>query len=204
MAADALGPSGSSSESGSVAVTDLLSRWQGGDPLALDELTPIVYEELRRLAHLRLLGEKGHDPLLQTTALVHEAFLRLVGMDVEWQGRVHFFAISSRLMRRILVDMARERKADKRGGGAHHEPFEEAAVPGASSFEGLLALDAALEGLAAFDRRKAHVLEMTCFSGMTLRETGEALGISKATVDRELKVARAWISRAMLRNEARG
>ena len=176
-------------------VTQLLLEWRGGDEEALEKLTPIVYGELRRLGQHYMEGERqGHT--LQATALVHEAYLRLVGLDVEWEGRGHFFAIAARLMRQVLVDYARRRTADKRGGDAPTISLEGLEVPLQPATE-LLALDQALERLAAFDERKSRIVELRFFGGLTLKETAEVLEVSRATVERELKLARAWLSRQL-------
>ncbi len=186
-------------------VTRLLLDWRGGDQEALGKLTPIVYQELRRLAHNYMRQEPaGH--LLQTTALVHEAYLRLVGEDIDWQGREHFFAIAANQMRRILVDYARRRRAQKRGGGADELPLEEAEQkPDASRAPDLelLALDRGLERLAAIDERKCRVVELRFFGGMTIDETAAVLKLSHATVERELKMARAWLGREMGHDRSR-
>ncbi len=181
-------------------VTDLLLDWRRGDPAALEQLTPIVYDELRRLAH-RSMGRESARDLLQTTALVHEAYLRLVGEEIPLQNRAHFFAIAATVMRRVLVDFARRRGAEKRGGGVELVALEEAdqvVLPAADadSVE-MLALDTALERLAAFDARKARILELRFFTGLTIRETAGVLEVSKATVEREFKVAKAWLYRAL-------
>jgi RNA polymerase sigma factor (TIGR02999 family) len=161
---------------------------------------PLVYAELHRLAHLHMRGQTPGHPL-QTTALVHEAYLRLIGASqVGWQNRAHFFAVSAQLMRRVLVDAVRARKALKRGGGAivlslgDHEP-PEAPRPD------LLALNEALDALAAFDARKARVVELRYFGGLTVEETAEALNVSVATVERDWLMAKLWLSKT-LRNEA--
>lgn len=181
-------------------VTDLLVEWRRGDPEALEQLTPIVYDELRRLAR-RAMGRESARDLLQTTALVHEAYLRLVGEEITLQNRAHFFAIAATVMRRILVDFARRRGAEKRGGDVDRVALEEAdlaALPAADTDAvEMLALDAALERLAAFDARKARILELRFFTGLTLRETARVLEVSKATVERELKVAKAWLHRSL-------
>ncbi|MEM7352370.1 MAG: sigma-70 family RNA polymerase sigma factor [Acidobacteriota bacterium] len=181
-------------------VTRLLLQWKDGDREALEELAPIVYSELRRLARHYMSGENaGH--LLQTTALVHEAYLKLVGLDVEWRGRVHFFAIAARLMRRVLVDYARERRAEKRGGGAPVVLLDEARIGGVDdagpAAPDILALDAALEKLAAFDERKSQVVELRFFAGLTLEEIAEVMEKSRATVARDLQVAKAWLGREL-------
>ncbi len=182
-------------------VTELLLQWREGDPEALDELTPIVYGELHRLAHRYMRKHAGQD-LLQTTALVHEAYLRLVGEDINWQGRDHFFAVASTVMRRILVDFARRRFALKRGGGNHELSLDEAMDVAPEMLEErpileILALDRALHELAEIDPRKARTLELRYFSGMTIKETAKLLGLSDATVEREMKLAKAWLARAL-------
>ena len=176
-------------------VTLLLNAWRAGDPDALERLTPMVYQELRRLAHGYMRGERANH-MLQTTALVHEAYLRLVDLELGFQDRVHFFAVAARLMRRVLVDLARERSAAKRGGEAVVLPLEEELV-GAAKVPGsdILALDLALEELAGFDRRKARVVELRIFGGLTIDETAEVLEVSHATVERDLKLAKAWLAR---------
>ena len=177
-------------------VTRLLHAWREGDPDALERLTPMVYQELRRLAHHHMRGERdGH--MLQTTALVHEAYLRLIDLELGFRDRVHFFAVSARLMRRVLVDLARERQAAKRGGAAVVLPLEEELLPGKSPESDVLALDLALEQLATFDARKAQVVELRIFGGLTIDETAEVLEISHATVERDLKMAKAWLARQL-------
>ncbi|MEO1365637.1 MAG: sigma-70 family RNA polymerase sigma factor [Acidobacteriota bacterium] len=175
-------------------VTRLLLEWRAGDGGALDRLMPLVFEELRGVARRRMRSE---GPVtLQPTALVNEAYLRLVGMDVDWQGRVHFFAIAASLMRRILVDEARRRQAKKRGGGEPVLALEDADGASRESPE-LVALDDALRDLEKLDARKARVIELYFFAGLTINETAEALDIGHATVERDLKMARAWIARQM-------
>jgi len=180
------------------AITRLLLEWRGGSVRALDQLVPLVYDELRRLARRRLRGERdGHT--WSATDLVHEAYARLVEADVEWKDRVHFFAVASRLMRRILVDHARAGAREKRGGGALRVTLDEglAASAGGGAPEALLALDAALHRLAEIDQRKAHAVELHYFGGLSYEETAEALGVSPATVDRELRMAKAWLGREL-------
>lgn len=181
-------------------VTRLLHAWREGDSQALDRLTPMVYQELRRLAHHHMRGERaGH--MLQTTALVHEAYLRLINLELGFQDRVHFFAVSARLMRRVLVDLARERQAAKRGGSAVVLPLEEELVPAVGSGSDILAIDLALEELAEFDARKARVVELRLFGGLTIDETAEVLEVSHATVERDLKMAKAWLARQLSAGE---
>ncbi len=183
------------SREGQEGVTQLLLAWRQGDGQALDRLMPIVYAELHRLAHSHMQGERqGH--LLQTTALVHEAYVRLVGQERDWQGRGHFFAVAAQTMRRILVDFARRREAEKRGGGAIAIPLDEEIFAIERSDE-LVRLDDALEAFARIDARKAKVVELRFFGGLSIEETAAALDLSHATVERDLKFARAWLQRAM-------
>jgi len=178
-------------------VTRLLRAWCGGDTSALDRLIPLVYDELHRLAHCYMAREWANDTL-QTTALVHEAYLKLIDANqVEWKNRVHFFAISANLMRRILVEFARSRGSQKRGGAAREVSLDEAAIVSPEPDENLLAVDGALDALAAFDSRKAKVVELRFFGGMTQEETAEALGISSDTVLRDWKSAKLWLWREM-------
>jgi RNA polymerase sigma factor (TIGR02999 family) len=178
------------------SMTQLLRQWSSGDKSALDELMPVVYNQLHKLASRCLRAERP-DHTLRATALVHEAYLRLVDADVAWQDRVHFFAVSARLLRRILVDHAKANKRKKRGAGAEKIPLDEAMVVGPQSSAGLLELDAALERLASQDRRKSEIIELLCFGGLTYDETAAALNISSATVHRELKLAKAWLHREL-------
>jgi len=157
---------------------------------------PLVYEELRRLAQIQMRGERS-DHTLQTTALVHEAYLRLCGADVAWQGRVHFLAVAATVMRRVLVDHARSRDRAKRGGGADRVPLDEALAVSPERPEAVVALDEAIDRLSALDERKAHAVELHFFGGLTYEETAEALGVSPATVDRELRLAKAWLYREL-------
>jgi RNA polymerase sigma factor (TIGR02999 family) len=177
-------------------VTQLLRAWRGGDREALDRLMPLVYEELHRLASRSMRGERS-DHTLQTTALVHEAYLRLAGAEVEWRDRVHFFATAARVMRRILVDHAKAKRRRKRGGGAKKVSLDQVALVGPEPPQDLLALDEALSRLEARDERKCRVVECRFFAGMTHEETAAALGVSPATVDRELRMAKAWLSREL-------
>jgi RNA polymerase sigma factor (TIGR02999 family) len=180
----------------SAPVTDWLLAWRGGDAAALDQLVPVVMHELRRLARRYLRGERP-DHTLQTTALVNEAYLRLVDLDrVQWQDRTHFFAMSARLMRQILVDHARARRAHKREGHLLAEPLTDnipAREPGAD----LVAIDDALQALTAFDERKGRVVELRFFGGLTVEETAAALGVSVETVARDWRFAKVWLLREM-------
>lgn len=178
------------------SITQLLRQWGNGDKAALDELMPVVYDQLHKLAARSLRGEHPNHSLA-ATALVNEAYLRLVDANVAWQDRVHFFAVSARLLRRILVDYARAGHRQKRGGHAEMVPLEEAVVVGPESLAGLLELDTALRALAAQDPRKSEIVELLCFGGLTYDETAAALSISPATVHRELKLARAWLHREL-------
>lgn len=183
------------------AVTQLLVDWRSGDSQALDQLMPLVYQELRKVARHSMRSE---GPItLQATALVNEAYIRLVDMEVEWQDRVHFFAIAASLMRRILVDEARRRRALKRGGPERPLPLEDADSALEPDAE-LVALDDALTDLAKVDERKARVVELRHFAGLTIAETAEALRIGHATVERDLKMALAWLNREMSRKRDDG
>jgi RNA polymerase sigma factor (TIGR02999 family) len=185
------------SASAPAEITVLLRRWEDGDERALDRLMPLVYDELLALAHRRLAGERtGHT--LQTTDLVHEAYGRLAEVDLPLQDRAHFFALAARAMRRILVDHARARMAGKRGGGRVPVSLDELAVePPADDGAEVLALHEALEALEKQDPRKARVVEAHIFGGLTYDETAIALGISPATVDRDLRLAKAWLAREL-------
>jgi RNA polymerase sigma-70 factor, ECF subfamily len=180
------------------AVTHLLLEWRQGDSGALERLLPVVYSELRRIAHARMRAESPGDHTLQTTALVHEAYVRLVqGADVPWQDRVHFYAVCAQLMRRILIDRARERRSLKRGGDEREIPFGDwlGAVPARD--EDLLALDEALDRLSKGDPRMGQVVELRYFAGLNVEETAEALGVSTKTVKRDWQVARTWLLREL-------
>lgn len=178
-------------------VTGLLAAWGGGDEAALERLLPIVYAELRRLAHGYMRGERP-DATLQATALVHEAYMRLVDVRrVRWQNRAHFFAMSATLMRRILVDAARARSAQKRGDGAPTITLDEGMALADTGTNDVLAIDVALERLAAIDPRKARVVELRFFSGLTSEEIAEALHVSCDTVMRDWKMAKSWLAREL-------
>jgi RNA polymerase sigma factor (TIGR02999 family) len=175
------------------AVSFLLRAWRGGDKSALDKLIPLVYNELRRLAHRYMMREKaGHT--LQTTALVNEAYLRMTDLkQIEWQDRAHFFAISASCMRRILVDFARSRGYRKRGGGAKKVSLDESLFAAPEPGAELVRIDEALHALAEFDARKAKVVELRYFGGMTEEEAAEALHVSRETVKRDWRLARNWL-----------
>ena len=182
-------------------VTGLLVRWSQGDHSVLEQLTPLIYGDLLRVARARLRREYG-ECTLEPTALVHEAYIRLVDVDVAWQDRVHFFAVSARLLRRILVDHAKANKRQKRGGGAETISLDEAILVGPQTTGGIVELDAALQRLAALDQRKSEIIELLCFGGLTYDEAAAALKISPATVHRELKMARAWLHRELTQDSA--
>ena len=174
-------------------VTLLLHEWRQGDQAALDKLMPLVYTELRRLAHMYMAHEKP-DHTLRTTALVNEAYLRLVELkQVQWQDRVHFFAVSATMMRRVLVEFARSRRSRKRGGEVRRVEFDEAAMPSIKPDADFIALEDALNALAVIDPRGARVVELRFFGGLTVEETAEALGVSDKTVMRDWELARVWL-----------
>ena len=173
-------------------ITKLLQDWRGGDAGALERLTPLVHHELKRLARGAFRSENpGHT--LQPTALLNEAFEKLVDVDVDWQDRAHFFALASRMMRRILVNHATARNAAKRGGGAYHTSLTINGVPQDKPDEALLDLDRALTALAEFDPRKEEIIELSYFGGMTYDEIAASVGVSPATVNRDLRTAEAWL-----------
>ncbi len=178
-------------------VTLLLRAWRAGDQEALDKLMPLVYGELHRLAHRYMLRERiGHT--LQTTAVVNEAYLRLIdAQQVEWKDRAHFFAISANLMRRILVEFARSRGRNKRGGDARRVELDDAMVTSPQRGTDLVALDDALTALASTDERKAKVIELRFFGGLSVEETAEVLGVSPDTVMRDWRLAKVWLWREM-------
>lgn len=179
-------------------VTDLLRAWASGDQAALDELLPLVYDELRRQARRYMRAQPaGHT--LQTTALVHEAYLRLVGQSsVEWEGRAHFFGVAAKAMRSILVDHARARNAAKRGGWARAITLDDAGgVAGPQASVDVLALDEALGRLAELDSRKSQLVELRYFGGLGIDEAAAVLGVSPATVKRDWTTARAWLRREL-------
>jgi RNA polymerase sigma-70 factor, ECF subfamily len=182
-------------------ITRLLIDWRGGDRAALEKLMPLVYDELRRLARHYLSQERpGHT--LQATALVNEAYLHLIDQQsADWQDRTHFFAVAARIMRHLLVDHARARGYAKRGGGAHQVSLDEAAVVVPEISFDLLALDEALDRLAAIDERKVVIVELRYFSGLSVEETAEAMRLSEITIKREWLKAKAWLYRELNREE---
>jgi RNA polymerase sigma-70 factor (ECF subfamily) len=180
-------------------ITDLLVRWSSGDAVARETLIPLVYDELRRVARYSLARQRP-DHTLQSTALVHEAYMRLVGRtSVHFENRAHFFAVASQLMRRILVDHARKQNAAKRGGNNITLVLDEAVAPPARREVDLTALDDALNILATLDSRQASIVEMRFFGGLSIDETSQVLGISPATVKREWTTARTWLYDEMTR-----
>jgi RNA polymerase sigma factor (TIGR02999 family) len=173
-------------------ITRLLVAWSDGEESALEKLTPIVYEELRQLAKRYMRQERpGHT--LQSTAIVHEAFLRLVNQNVEWNSRAHFFAIAAKMMRRILVDHARSRAASKRGAGVTPVPLDERNAISPEQDVDLVALDEALEHLATIDPQRSRIVELRYFGGLSNEESAEILGISPTTVQRQWTGAKAWL-----------
>jgi RNA polymerase sigma factor (TIGR02999 family) len=178
-------------------VTGILLKWREGDEAALDRLVPIVHDELRRIARRCMAGERaGHS--LQATALVNEAYLRLIDVQhVNWQNRAHFLAMSARLMRRILVDYARSKRYQKRGGGAVKVTFDEGLPVTAEPAMDLVALDDALKVLAAVDERKSRVVELRFFGGLSVEETATVLAVSPETIMRDWKLAKAWLMREL-------
>src|SRR6266705_2818698 len=174
-------------------VTDLLTRWSDGDDAVLAELTPLVYEELRRLAHRQMGGERP-DHTLQTTALVNEAYLRLADQaNPRWQNRAHFFAVAARAMRQILVSYARSQRSQKRGGGAVKVELDEAALVSPEESREIVELHEALERLATLDSGKAQVVELKYFGGLNYDEMAEVLKISRVTVRRDWEFAKVWL-----------
>ncbi|HNP62810.1 MAG TPA: sigma-70 family RNA polymerase sigma factor [Woeseiaceae bacterium] len=173
-------------------ITRLLHDWVEGDPQSLEALTPLVYDQLHRIAARAFRSERP-DHTLQTTALVHEAFAKLVNVDVEWQDRSHFFALAARMMRRILVDHANARGAAKRGGDAAKLPLDDVIVVSPEAGEEILDLHEALNALAEMDGPKAEMLEMHYFGGLTYEEMSEVLGRSTSSLDRDIRFAKAWL-----------
>jgi RNA polymerase sigma-70 factor (ECF subfamily) len=178
-------------------ITPLLLRWSNGDETALSQLLPVVYQELRQLAQSYLRRERA-EHTLQPTALIHEAYLRLVKQDFpEWQSRRHFFGVAAQLMRQILVEHARARAAGKRGAGGQKFSLEDALTFSDEKAAELVALDDALLALAKFDERKVRIIELRYFGGLSLQETADALGFSITTISDEQRLARAWLRREM-------
>ena len=184
--------------SGSQEVTQLLVDWGNGDQAALERLLPLVNNELRKLAKRYMRRENpGHS--LETSALVNEAYLRLIDQHhVQWQNRAHFFGIAAQLMRRILIDHARKAQYQKRGGGAHSVTLDETVAVTEGRAAELLALDEALDKLTAMDARKGRIIELRFFGGLTEEETAEVIGISLTTVQRDLRLAKAWLRRRLM------
>ncbi len=182
-------------------ITQLLAGWERGDAAALDELTPLIYDELHRIAHRYMRRERpGHT--LQTSALINEAYIRLIDQrEAHWQNRSHFFAIASKLMRRILVDRARRKGYAKRGGNPLQVSLDEGIAVSGGRETDLVALDDALKDLEALDERKSRIVDMRFFGGLSLEEIAEALEISIPTVEREWRAARAWLHKAMTSGE---
>lgn len=179
-------------------VTRLLVNWSNGDQHALEDLMPLVYGELRRLAGSYLRRERA-DHTLQSTALVHEAFLRLVNQrEVQWKSRAHFYAIAAQMIRRILVDHARAQQAEKRGSGAIKLELDDAMAIAPEQGLDLLGLDAALERLAKMDERQGRIVELRFFAGLSIEETAEVMELSPATIKREWSLARAWLYRELM------
>lgn len=181
-------------------LTSLLVEWREGDEAALERLMPLVYDQLRSMAHRYVQRERdGHT--LQTSALVNEAYLRLAGQKVGWQNRAHFFAVTARVMRHILIDYARRRRYTKHGGDAQQIPIEEASAMTMERATELIALEEALEELAKLDQRKSEVVELRYFGGLSLEETAEVLKISLMTVRRDWRAAKAWLYRRLKAEE---
>ncbi|HKV34979.1 MAG TPA: sigma-70 family RNA polymerase sigma factor [Pyrinomonadaceae bacterium] len=181
-------------------LTGLLVEWRDGDQAALDRLMPLVYDQLRRIAHRYVQRERdGHT--LQTSALVNEAYLRLADQKVVWQNRSHFFAVTARVMRHILIDHARRRRYAKHGGDARQVSIDEAAAMSLERAAELIALEEALDELAQLDQRKSQVVELRYFGGLSLEETAEALNISLMTVRRDWRAAKAWLYRRLKETE---
>ena len=184
-------------------MTVLLRAWCQGDETALAALMPLVYDELRRIARRCLAGERANHSV-QATELVNEAYLRLIDVQhIDWQSRTHFLAMSARLMRRVLVDLARSRGAEKRGGDAVRVTFDDAAIGGVGPDADVIRLDDALQALAALDDRKSRVIELRFFGGLTADETAVALQVSSKTVLRDSEFARAWLQRELTREAGR-
>jgi RNA polymerase sigma factor (TIGR02999 family) len=183
-------------------VTLLLHQWRDGDASALEKLTPIVYQELLRIARRQLRGERS-DHTLAPTALVHEAWMRMLNQNrADWRDRTHFYALASRFMRRILVDYSRNHRAQKRGGAVMKVSLDDGLEVGQKPDASVIALDDALTALSAFDERKAKVIELRFFGGLTIDEIAKHLEVSIATVGRELRMAQAWLHREMSKSDS--
>ena len=182
-------------------VTQLLKAWSSGEQEALEQLIPLVYHELHRLAH-RYMGREHGAHTLQSTALVHEAYVRLIHLkDMNWQNRAHFFGVSAQLMRRILVDYARARRYSKRGGEWRQVPLNEAVALFRDRQTDIVALDDALRTLEGIDARKSRVVEMRFFGGLSIKEVAEVLSVSQETVLRDWRLAKVWLLRQLTQNE---
>jgi len=184
-------------------VTQLLYQWKNGSDEALGQLMPLVYHELRRLAG-RYLSAERPEHTLRATELVHEAYMRLLGAEVDWQDRAHFYAVAACVMRRILVDHANSRNCQKRGGDVERVHLDESVIVGAEAPEIIVSLDEALRRLAVVDSRQSDIVQCMYFGGMTYDETAAALNIAVATVGRELRMAKAWLRRELAQNPALG
>jgi RNA polymerase sigma-70 factor (ECF subfamily) len=183
------------SEAQKIQVSELLVAWNNGEKAALEQLMPVVELELRRIAHNYMRRERGNHTL-QTSALINEAFVKLIDQrDVHWQNRSHFFALSAQIMRRILLNHARDRMAGKRGGGAEHVEIDDAVALTEEKSAELIALDEALEKLSEFDQIKSRIVELRYFGGLTLEETAKAIGLAPPTVSAHWRVAKAWLAR---------
>lgn len=180
-------------------ITALLNRWSDGDQAAGDALTPLVYDELQKLAR-RLFRSERNSHTLQPTALVHEAFAKLIDVDVAWQDRAHFYSLAARMMRRLLVNHANARNAAKRGGGAIRVTLQEEQISGSDTDLDILQLEEALEALAQLDPRKTELVELQYFGGLSFREMEEVTGLSSSTLDRDLRMARAWLKNYIVNN----
>lgn len=189
--------------SASEEITRLLQSWSDGDEQALEKVTPVLYKELHRMAHRYMRQERaGHT--LQTTALINEAYLRLIGWkNVHWRNRAHFFGVSAQLMRKILVDFARSRNYAKRGAGAQVVTFEDGPDLSRDRARDILALDEALQRLSTIDPRKSRIVELRFFGGLNLEETAEVVKVSSRTIRREWELAKVWLARAMSAETAR-
>jgi RNA polymerase sigma-70 factor (ECF subfamily) len=180
-------------------ITQLLTNWSRGERSALDRLVPLVYPELRRIAK-RQMARENPAHTLQTSALINEAYLKLIDREkVDWQNRAHFFAVSAQVMRHILIDHARKYLYNKRGAGAQHVPLEEAAIVEEKRSTDLVALDEALNALATLDPRRSQIVELKFFGGLNAEEIGDVMGISPSTVQREWRAAKAWLHHTMTR-----